>query len=267
MSIHQPILRINKSTLTFTQTAVDKPCFLLLTVAQLHAASPVTIETDAPDHFLLATDDQPTYKPRLTFVPSPEGTYVHVRYISPKWASKQAVLTVQAPYDTQTVTLEGRTAGLLAVVQKVVPVRTLPQLASGTRQSVQPFRKSWIALAVLAVASGLGYTGVKYKCQLFPSLCQSAPISKSAVEQTPALLADSATADLTVDAPSLEKRPSVEEMTTQQSVKEAAESNSLKKSVTQSNANKAPKRRKVEPAEPDQESELERELNGKPGTN
>ncbi|WP_425290739.1 hypothetical protein [Spirosoma linguale] len=267
MSIHQPILRINKSTLTFTQTAVDKPCYLLLNVAQLHADSPVTIETDAPDHFLLATDDQPTYKPKLTFVPSPEGTYVHIRYRSPNLTSKQAILTVQAPYDTQTVTLEGRTVGLLAIVQKVVPVRNLPQLTSGTRQPVQPSRKGWIALAVLVVAIGLGYTGMKYKCQLFPSLCQPAPISKSATEQTPALPADSATADLTVDTPVPEKRPSVEKMTAQQPVKEAAESSSLKKSATQSNANKAPNRRKIEPAEPDQESELERELNGKPGTN
>ncbi|SOD92056.1 hypothetical protein [Spirosoma fluviale] len=264
LSSRQPSLKISQSTLIFTQATVDKPCYLLLTVAQQYADSPVTIETDSPDHFLLATDDQPIYKPKLTFVPSPEGTYVHVRYMSSQRATIQALLTVQSPYATQTVALKGRTAGLLAVVQKAIPTRNLPQLASGTEPHT---RKRWIALGLVAVLSGLGYAGVMYRCEIFPGLCQPTSVSESTVEQSPALPTDSLTINLADDAPSSGKRPSVEGTTSQPTAKAVAESDISPKAVTQQKETKAVNRQKSDSTVLDQESDLERELNGKPGTN
>ncbi|GAB3023919.1 hypothetical protein [Spirosoma pulveris] len=264
LSSRQPILRISQSTLTFTQATVDKPSYLLLNIAQQFADSPVIIETNSPEHFLMATDDQPIYKPKLTFIPSPEGTYVHIRYLSSNRASIQAVLTVKSPYTTQTVSLEGRTAGLLAVVQKAIPARNLPQLASGTEP---PTRKRWIALVVVALLSGLGYAGVMYRCELFPGLCQTASVSESTVDQSAPLPTDSVTTSLANDALSPAKSPSVKETAGQPSVNAVMGSDLPRKEATQRKETKAVNQRETEPEQVNQESELERELNGKPGSN
>lgn len=53
-----PELTISQSALSFTQTASDKPAYLLLTITQPLVDTPITLTTDAPAYFQLASDSR-----------------------------------------------------------------------------------------------------------------------------------------------------------------------------------------------------------------
>ncbi len=165
----QPELLVSHPALTLVQRAADKPVFSVLAIAQQHADTPVTLSTDEPDYFQLASDSRPAFGSTLTFVPPPTGAYVHVRYMAPKGCSHQAHLTIEAPYTSTTVALEGRTTGALSVVRNILP-------STNRVSAKQPNRvissSRWAALWATVLVSGLAYAGYIYQCQLFPSLCQ-----------------------------------------------------------------------------------------------
>ncbi len=176
----QPELTVSDSLLTITQSATDRPGFGLLTIAQTNANTPVTITTDLPDYFLLASDSRPTFGPTLLLLPSATGTYVHIRYFSGKRGRHRGQLFIEAPYGSTTVTLEGQKMGLLPTL------RTSVVVAKSVQEEDTPTRKRWITGLTVGLLAGLAVVSYTYKCQLFPSLCQERTANQVAVPDEPA---------------------------------------------------------------------------------
>lgn len=165
MSVHQlarkTTLTVNKSTLTFPTTPVGTPKFAVLTITQ-PGDEPVTLSSDSPDYFQLASDNQPKFSPTLTLKAAPMGTYVHVRYQTDKSGSHSGQLTVQGAHDEKTVALEGRTTARFLPVRSIrpaygLPVRTKP---SGSR------KKILLILGSIALF-GLAWLGYANRATLF----------------------------------------------------------------------------------------------------
>lgn len=173
-------LTISHSELSFTQTASDKPAYLLLTITQQLVDTPITLTTDAPAYFQLATDSRPYYSPTLTVVSPARKFHVHVRYAASKRGLHKGQLTIQTPSDCQTIPLQGRRTGWLSIKSGYNRSTTQPKL-----ESPEPASRSgsWIIAAMLAGMSGLGYIGYTHKCQLFPSLCQDVSPKATLVNQ------------------------------------------------------------------------------------
>lgn len=162
--LQPPVLMISQSTLTFAETSPGKPSFQVITITRTYPVAPVTLTTDAPDYFQLASDNQPAFSPSLTLTPSSTGTYVHVRYLANRPGSHTGQLLIQGAYENRTVTLRGRTRGLL-------PVRLSP--------AKQPARlKRGAGLLALMIIGGLAYAGYSNRCHFFPGLCQEAAASQ-----------------------------------------------------------------------------------------
>ncbi|RZM21415.1 MAG: hypothetical protein EOO88_33370, partial [Pedobacter sp.] len=162
-------LTVSHSELFFTQTPSDDSAYLLLTITQQVVDTPVTLTTDAPSYFQLASDSRPYYSPTLTVVSSASKFYVHIRFAASKPGLHTGKLTIQTPADSQLIPLHGRRTGWLSI--------RLGRRSATSRQqpeSPQPAgrSRSWIIIALLAGMSGLGYIGYTHKCQLFPNLCQ-----------------------------------------------------------------------------------------------
>jgi hypothetical protein len=185
-----PELTISESDLSFTQTASDKPAYLLLTITQPLVDTPVTITTDAPAYFQLASDSRPYFGSTLTVVSPAPKFHVHIRYAASKPGLHKGQLTIQTPYDCQTVALQGRRTGWLSMKPRVTT-----SLSQPTPESPKPASRTgnWVALAILIGMSGLGYVGYTHKCQLFPSLCQDT-ISKTTLIKDSSPLPDRSTA-------------------------------------------------------------------------
>ena len=154
------VLTVSQSTLTFAGASPDKPGFQVLTIAQQPADAPVTLTTDTPDYFQLASDRQPAFASSLTLTPSPAGTHVHVRYAPNRRGRHTGQLLIHSVSGDRTVLLEGRSAGLLPVPPTLI--------------------KRGAGLLALLVIGGLAYAGYDNRCQLFPALCQDATSNQSA---------------------------------------------------------------------------------------
>jgi len=159
-------LTVSHSELSFIQTASDKPAYLLLTITQQVVDTPITLTTDAPTYFQLASDSRPYYSPTLTVVSSARKFHVHVRYAASKPGLHTGQLTIQTPSDCQKIPLQGRRTGWLSILSG-------RRLATNQQQLESSRSGSWIILAMFAGMSGLGYIGYTHKCQLFPGLCQN----------------------------------------------------------------------------------------------
>ena len=163
-------LLVNQPVVTFPGTSPGKPSFRVITIAQQGPGTPVTLTTDAPDYFQLASDSHPAFASSLTLTPSPVGTYVHVRYAADRYGSHTGYLTIQSDNQSETVTLKGRNVGPL----------TLPD---SLNQAVV-VRRGAVFLAMTLVM-GLAWAGYSYRCQLFPALCQ-AVVSNHPTNNVPA---------------------------------------------------------------------------------
>lgn len=165
-------LTVSESALTFSQTAPDKPSFRILTIAQQAngVPSPVTLTTDAPDHFQLACDSRPVFSPTLTLTPSAQATYVHVRYAASASGFSRGQLTILSEYEERTIALEGHTSGFLPGIRALSPATLRPLV----RPSV-PQRLPLILALVMSI--GLAYAGYSNRCQLFPALCNDKAMS------------------------------------------------------------------------------------------
>ncbi|GAB3724164.1 hypothetical protein GCM10028816_14430 [Spirosoma lituiforme] len=163
-------LTISHSTLSFIQTASDKPAYLLLTITQQLVDTPVTFTMDDDSaYFQLASDSRPYYGPTLTVISPAQKFHVHVRFAADKRGLHTGQLTVQTPYESKTVSLEGRRKGWLPARIGASANMNQPRLESPKSASQS---KGWLVIAILAGISGLGYVGYTHKCQLFPGLCQ-----------------------------------------------------------------------------------------------
>ncbi|MFD2569144.1 hypothetical protein ACFSUS_00775 [Spirosoma soli] len=184
-----PTLAISHSAVTFAKTQPGKQQFAVLTVLQQAAVTPVTITTDAPEHFQLACDSRPVFLPHLTFTPSPTGSYVHVRYAPNKTGVHVGQLTLETPYDTQTVTLTGQSG---AILLKAPDLRPIIQARGATRPSESLSRKSRLGLLASLLFCGLAYVSYLNRCTLAPSLCQTmAQVNESAPQAESSLTARS----------------------------------------------------------------------------
>lgn len=169
-----PLLQINTYELVFPTKAVGRPHFMTFTLAQQHADTPVTISTDSPELFQLASDSRPAFAPSLTLIPPPKATYIHVRYAPARAGKHSAQLIIEAPYGSETIQLEARSTGFLPAMIPG-PVVTVGQ------QPTQ--RNRWRTIVSLFVAGCLLLAGYRYRCQLAPSLCRE-PASLPTEQQT-----------------------------------------------------------------------------------
>lgn len=178
----QPTLIVSQPALAFAPTPPGKPGFLILTIAQQHTDAPVTFTTDSPEHFQLASDNRPAFLPTLTLTPSSTGTHVHVRFFAKKNGLHTGQLTIRNRYEEKTVTLEGRSTGLLPTLHKPWPAirpatvrrSTLkrltlrrPTLRSPNRLSVS---NRWPGLVALVLMGGLAYAGYTNRHRLLPAV-------------------------------------------------------------------------------------------------
>ncbi len=177
----QPVLALSEPLPAFTRTIPGKPSYLVLTITQQYTNAPVTLTTDAPDYFQLASDSRPAFLPDLTLTPSATGTHVHIRYVAQKGGVHTGHLLIETAYQTRTIALKGSSSRLLPAIQKpMLPVSQarLPQPATSLPdRAASP--KRWIGGVALFLTAGLAYAGYTNRCQLFPALCASTPVSQA----------------------------------------------------------------------------------------
>lgn len=158
--LQAPVSVSSQSTLTFAGTLPGKPSFQVITIARTHPVAPITLTTDAPDHFQLASDSQPAFSSSLTLIPPATGTYVHVRYVANRPGTHTGQLLIQGIYENKTVTLKGRTRVLL--------------LAKPGPPKQSSLMKWGAGVLAMIIIGGVAYTGYSHRCQLFPDLCREA---------------------------------------------------------------------------------------------
>ncbi|QJD80449.1 hypothetical protein [Spirosoma rhododendri] len=166
-------LTISEQALTFARTVPGKPVFLVLRVATNESDTQITASTSLPDVFQLATDKRPIFGSAVTLVPEPAGTYIHIRYQPARSGVHEGELLLQSPTSTQTVTLTGRCTRLATDDTRTNKALTR---TVGPARSKTAFGRLGATVAGLAVAIGLLYTGITYRCQLAPSLCREEPV-------------------------------------------------------------------------------------------
>lgn len=292
--VQKPLLTISELALTFPSTSPGIPKFAVLTITQQYTDESVTISSDAPDYFQLASDKHPNYSHTLTLKPALIGTYVHVRYLSNKAGRHEGQLIVQSTYDEKMVTLQGRSAGLLPVVRPARPAYAQPERTN----SPSLIKKSAVVVSSVLIL-GLAWLGYTNRAKLTSFGEASAPSGQSiratrtvppAVEQTdkasnrsqvltppegrkltkskpvhisPAVESDvEPTSDLanrTPTAPTLPSAPTVQKSTSQKAVQNLSEP----KETTREISTKQPNNR-AKSSEREEESELEKTLNQSP---
>ncbi|GAB3641404.1 hypothetical protein [Spirosoma arcticum] len=166
-----PLLTVSQPALTFIGASPDKPDFRVIAIAQRGSSEPVTLTTDAPAYFQLASDNHPAFSPSLTLTPSPVGTYVHIRYAASRYGSHTGQLLIQGITGQETVTLKGNNAGPFAFLSSV-------NQATLVKRSGE--------LLALVLVTGLAYAGYSYRCQFFPALCQQETLNQTTNTVAPA---------------------------------------------------------------------------------
>lgn len=299
-AVQEPTLEVSTHELLFAKTPPGETTFRVFTLAQHHADTPVTITTDAPELFQLASDSRPAYAPSITLTPSETGTHIHVRYAPSRATGTESLLTLATPYTTKYVNLTSPRAGWLPVVRNPQTMRP-PEPAPARTSS-----KRWLWATQLLVV-GLALAGYQFRCQLMPSLCQEAskpepsaskPIttdplptptlteetiagkqkpvlpgqSRSGREkaaQEPATTTTSLQPDNTVESPELQK-PVVEQAAEQPTPPPVSTARTqpvrrvTARTAADSQRTEQPRRSPTPVPNPNAESELERELNKKP---
>lgn len=199
-------LTISEQSLTFPKTVPGKPVFLVLRVATDEKDVRVTASTDLPTVFQLASDARPIFGAMLSLVSEPSGTYVHIRYQPDRAGVHEGTLTLQSAVGTRTVTLTGRCGRIAATHTNAN--RVLTQTVA-SREANSTTRRTGMLIAGTAVVVALLYTGVTYRCQLLPSLCQQ----DAAIGLQPEVRSAPPTVDATAPSPAPERTAPVEPVT------------------------------------------------------
>ncbi len=151
-----PTIGTSVGALTFETTAPGQNRFLILRLTQTHAASAITLTTDAPEQFQLACDSRPAFGSSLTLTPPEGGAYVHVRYSPTKTGLHTGHLFIESPFASLTVDLTARSSGLRALRR----VGTAdPLLTSSSVQSLFSSARLWLIGLALLTVGGLAYLG------------------------------------------------------------------------------------------------------------
>ncbi|GAB4012824.1 hypothetical protein GCM10028808_30210 [Spirosoma migulaei] len=153
-----PALTVSQSKLTFSPTALGKPSFLVFTITPQQADASVTLTTDAPEFFQLASNSRPNFGPVLTVKPSTNGTFVHLRYVSNKPGMHSGQLLLHTGSDTKSIPLTAHTTGQLSGVLMLAKKPALKRL--------------WVGLLLVLIVGSLAFAGYSNRCQYFPALCQ-----------------------------------------------------------------------------------------------
>lgn len=190
--VQQPLLSVSEPLPAFARTEAGKPSYVVLTIAQQYTNVPVTLTTDAPEYFQLASDNRPVFAPALTLSPSPTGAHVHIRYVAQRQGVHTGHLLIETEYETKTIPLKGRSSGLLPTLRKSPSSVSQAMLPQPTRPmaSQAVSSKRWIGALTLMVVAGLTYAGYTNRCQLFPALCTSTPTSQTSSSDVEPVVAD-----------------------------------------------------------------------------
>lgn len=180
ISAARPPRSAENTSLTFPGTGIGQPRFQVLTLGQEYTNIPVTLTTNAPAHFQLASDARPQFAPSLTLTPPPEGAHVHVRYAATEPGRHVGQLLIQTPYDTQALTLYAHSGGFVTRFRPGLANR-LP--VSGGR-FVAPSRR-WLGILILAVVGGLASLGYTNRCRLAPRFCTETTTVVTSPEPSP----------------------------------------------------------------------------------
>ncbi|GAB3702692.1 hypothetical protein GCM10027592_32360 [Spirosoma flavus] len=165
-SLALPSLTVSQSNLSFASATFGKPAFRVLTVTQQNSDKVVTISTDSPENYQLASDTNPTFTSALTLTPSPVGTHIHVRYLPANAGTHQSNVIIRTEHEELNVPLTGRSSRL------PVLIRAQPSMLR-TRRVI-----SLLAVLVLGVLSFISYP---FRCQLFPRWCTDVTTSRNVV--------------------------------------------------------------------------------------
>lgn len=285
-------LTISEQSLTFAKTVPGKPVFLVVRVATDDKNVQVTASTDLPAVFQLASDDRPIFGSMLTLIPESAGTYIHIRYQPERPGVHEGTLTLQSAVGTRTVSLTGRCTRMATVATNPNSVLTR---TVASREVKAAKSRAGMLVAGAAVLVGLLYTGITYRCQLMPSLCQQDATTASQAVSSPAV----PVVETPVSSPASEPVASVKAVTKRTSTKptgqnsqerkrtsgkqlatravEPAATADIKPSPPASRATatktvlvarpKVESARPARPANESEESDLERELNGRSSQN
>ncbi|WP_288423677.1 hypothetical protein [uncultured Spirosoma sp.] len=208
-------LTSSEQSLTFPKTIPGKPVFLVLRVTTDEKDGRVTASTDLPAVFQLASDARPIFGAMLSLAYEPSGTYVHIRYQPDRAGLHEGTLTLQSAVGTRTVALTGRCSRIAATHTNANKVLT--QIVA-SREANSTTQRTGKLIAGAAVVVALLYTGVTYRCQLLPSLCRQ----DASVGSQPVVRSTLSTVGATASVPVPERTAAVEPIT-ERAVPEAAD--------------------------------------------
>ncbi len=135
------------SALIFSRVTPGTPRFLVLTLDERYADTPVVLTTDQ-DCFQLASDEHPRFSSRLALTPASGVTFVHLRYAPARSGQHRGCLHLETPHETRVLSLRGQASGMVPRAGLWIEHR-------------------WAGLMAL-VLGGLALAGYTYRSQILP---------------------------------------------------------------------------------------------------
>lgn len=266
--IKKTTISVNRTSVDFDKTDIGDECFRLIKVSQDGERTPVTLSSDSPDTFRMAIGvNKLVFEDTITFTPVEAGTFVHVRFTPDRMGNHTGNLILKITNEQQTITLSGKGGSYIAT-----PASEQTRSNSGWK---------WAAISLLLV--GVGYTGYAYRCQLAPSLCdQPNEVQRINVNPKSSLSPPVPTQEITneeaetkaVESPKKARKVSNVTTSVASPEKQASESQTVDRNERNQERKAAVISKPKLESKPAQkapsaseESDLEQELNRKPGNN
>lgn len=186
MSVSISGLQVSKSALNFDQTNPGEESFLTLKITPPVQNTLVVVSVKHPALFQVAVGvERLAFKQVLTFKPTLNGTYIHLRYTPEHTGRHQSLLLIEAPATGETLSLPllGHTGGFAALALPSI------QLLPGSEPIVRrPTRRLLTSLLIGSLLIGSGYAGYVYRCQIWPGACS--PFGTTTASATKQKVAD-----------------------------------------------------------------------------
>lgn len=146
-------LELSTTVIDFHPVKVSKPEFALLTVQPDATVKSISIHSDRPELFQIASDQYPDYRANSRIEASNKITYIHIRYLSSQSFPKpqSALLFIQAESEIREVALIAHPTSRWTTLSR-----------------------SYIGGSLLLISGLLFgvYTAYQHQCEWFPSFCQ-----------------------------------------------------------------------------------------------
>jgi hypothetical protein len=261
-------ISVNRTSVDFDKTDIGDECFRLIKISQSGEGVPVTLSSNSPDLFQIAIGVKKLiFEDELTFSPAEGGTFVHIRFTPDRMGNHTGSLILKTANDQQIITLSGKGGNFIA---------------TPASEQISGLSSRWKWAAMLVLVGGVGYAGYMYRCQLVPSLCDQ-PNEVQSVEAKPAVgppAKETTNQELEAEPVGSSKEVQEEKIlksTTTATVarpdKQVRASQDQPQSEREQDRKTTPaatrkqERRQTPTTSPtSEESELERELNKKPGS-